>query len=116
LRDYFAGDLQALDAIGVDPAGTPFQQEVWAALRRIPAGTTLSYGELAASVGCKAGARAVGAANGSNPIALIIPCHRVIRGDGSLCGYGGGVWRKAWLLRHEGIDAFAPIALCAERS
>jgi O-6-methylguanine DNA methyltransferase len=104
LDAYFAGDVHALDATVVDPSGTSFQRKVWAALRRIPAGKTVSYQELADMVGCRGGARAVGAANGANPVAIVIPCHRVIRADGSLCGYGGGVERKAWLLRHEGVQ------------
>jgi methylated-DNA-[protein]-cysteine S-methyltransferase len=103
LEDYFAGALTALDGLEVDLHGTAFQRRVWSALRRVPAGTTTSYHELAEQVGCRGGARAVGAANGANPVALVIPCHRVIRADGGLCGYGGGVARKEWLLRHEGV-------------
>ncbi len=100
---YLDGDLCALAELQVDPGGTPFQQRVWAALRRIPVGTTASYGEIARTLGAPAAVRAVGAANGQNPISLVIPCHRVIRSDGALCGYAGGVERKRWLLRHEGI-------------
>jgi methylated-DNA-[protein]-cysteine S-methyltransferase len=103
LDAYFAGKLDALDNIPVDPVGTAFQRKVWAALRRVPAGKTASYLELAKTVGCDGGARAVGAANGANPVCLVIPCHRIIRADGSLCGYGAGVHRKEWLLRHEGV-------------
>jgi methylated-DNA-[protein]-cysteine S-methyltransferase len=99
---YFAGDLTALDALEVDTAGTEFQRAVWAALRRIPAGETLSYGALAAQIGKPKAVRAVGLANGSNPIGVVVPCHRVIGADGSLTGYGGGLPRKLWLLRHEG--------------
>lgn len=102
LRDYFAGDVAALDAIEVDAGGTPFQSAVWAALRRVPAGQTTSYAALARAVGAPAAVRAVGAANGANPIALVIPCHRAIGSDGRLVGYAGGIERKQWLLAHEG--------------
>jgi methylated-DNA-[protein]-cysteine S-methyltransferase len=98
---YFEGDLQAIDSISVATAGTPFQREVWSALRQIPCGATTSYGALARRIGRPAAVRAVGLANGSNPIAVIVPCHRVIGADGSLTGYGGGLERKRWLLRHE---------------
>jgi methylated-DNA-[protein]-cysteine S-methyltransferase len=101
LDGYWAGDLAALDSIEVDPGGTPFQRAVWAALRRIPAGTTMSYAGLARVVGAPAAVRAVGAANGANPVAVVIPCHRVVRSDGGLGGYGGGLDRKRWLLEHE---------------
>ena len=101
LAAYFAGDLRAIDAMDVDPEGTPFQRRVWAALRTIPAGSTWSYAELARVVGQPAATRAVGAANGKNPIALVVPCHRVIASDGTLGGYGGGLEMKRWLLRHE---------------
>lgn len=101
LASYFAGDLRAIDALEVDPQGTPFQRRVWAALRTIPAGTTWSYAELARAVGRPTATRAVGAANGRNPIALVVPCHRVIASDGTLGGYGGGLPMKRWLLRHE---------------
>jgi methylated-DNA-[protein]-cysteine S-methyltransferase len=107
LEAYFAGELDALDRIPVEPAGTPFQQTVWAALRRIPTGTTTSYGALARSIGAPAAMRAVGAANGRNPIAIVIPCHRVVASDGRLHGYGGGLDRKRWLLEHEG--AISPL-------
>jgi methylated-DNA-[protein]-cysteine S-methyltransferase len=102
LEAYFAGDLRAIEAISVDPGGTPFQQAVWAALRRIPVGTTCSYADLARAIGSPSAVRAVGAANGANPIAIVIPCHRVVASDGGLCGYGGGLARKRWLLEHEG--------------
>ena len=102
LDAYFSGDLHAIDGIEVETAGTPFQREVWAALRLIPAGQTFSYGEQAAKIGRPAAVRAVGLANGANPVGLIVPCHRVIGADGSLTGYGGGIGRKRWLLRHEG--------------
>jgi methylated-DNA-[protein]-cysteine S-methyltransferase len=99
---YLDGDLAALDAIEADPGGTPFQARVWKRLRAIPAGETLSYGALAESIGQPTATRAVAAANGQNPIAIVIPCHRVIAKDGSLWGYGGGLERKEWLLGHEG--------------
>jgi methylated-DNA-[protein]-cysteine S-methyltransferase len=102
LRRYFAGDLRALDRIEVDTGGTPFQQLVWTALRRIPAGTTWSYARLAREIGRPSATRAVAAANGANPVSIVIPCHRVIGSDGSLTGYGGGLPRKRWLLVHEG--------------
>lgn len=101
LRAYLAGDLAAVDRIPVDTGGTPFQRRVWRALRRIPAGRTMSYGALARAIGVGAAVRAVGAANGRNPISLVVPCHRLIGGDGALTGYGGGLWRKRWLLGHE---------------
>jgi methylated-DNA-[protein]-cysteine S-methyltransferase len=102
LRAYLAGDLAAVDHIAVETGGTRFQQRVWRALRRIPAGHTMSYGALARALGVGAAARAVGAANGRNPISLVVPCHRLIGGDAALTGYGGGLWRKRWLLCHEG--------------
>ena len=102
LSSYFGGDLQALDDIPTSPAGTAFQLRVWQALRTIPAGATISYLELAARVGRPTASRAVGAANGRNPIALVAPCHRVIGSNGGLTGYAGGLERKRWLLRHEG--------------
>lgn len=102
IRAYLAGDLAAVDDIPVETGGTAFQRRVWRALRRIPAGSTLSYGALARSLGRGAAARAVGAANGRNPVSIVVPCHRLIGGDASLTGYGGGLWRKRWLLRHEG--------------
>jgi len=101
VSSYFAGELTALDEIEVDPGGTPFQQKVWRALRRIPHGQTSSYRELAHAVGQPGAARAVATANATNPVAIVIPCHRVIHADGSISGYGGGVERKRWLLRHE---------------
>jgi methylated-DNA-[protein]-cysteine S-methyltransferase len=103
LRSYFAGNLQAIDEIPVETGGTPFQSNVWRALRTIPAGTTLSYGRMAHRLKCPLAVRAVGFANGSNPISLVIPCHRLIGSDGSLTGYGGGLERKRWLLEHEGV-------------
>jgi methylated-DNA-[protein]-cysteine S-methyltransferase len=102
LGRYFGGDLGAIDAVSVDPGGTPFQKRVWAALRKIPAGTTLAYSALAQKLGDPLAVRAVAAANGRNPVGIVIPCHRVIGADGSLVGYGGGLPRKRWLLAHEG--------------
>jgi methylated-DNA-[protein]-cysteine S-methyltransferase len=101
LEEYLAGDLSALDAIAVDAEGTEFEKRVWRALRTIPAGATASYAEIARAVGSPTAVRAVGAANAKNPISVIVPCHRVIRSDGSLCGYAGGIHRKQWLLAHE---------------
>lgn len=98
---YFGGDMRAIDSIELDPPGTPFQREVWAALRRIPAGTTTTYGRLAAALGRPGAGRAVGLANGANPVAIVVPCHRVIGASGALTGYGGGIERKRWLLDHE---------------
>jgi len=110
LGAYFAGELQALDSLQVAPQGTPFQHSVWQALRDIPYGTTTTYGELAARLGNAKAVRAVGLANGANPVGIVIPCHRVIGADGSLTGYGGGLERKRWLLAHEGARA-QPTAL-----
>ena len=101
LNRYFGGDRNALEGQQVYPHGTSFQERVWRALCEIPAGQTRSYGELAASIGNPNSSRAVGAANGSNPVALFVPCHRVIASDGTLHGYGGGLDRKQWLLTHE---------------
>jgi len=102
LAGYFAGDTGAIDRIEVATAGTPFQRDVWAALRTIRTGTTMSYGALARRLGRPSAVRAVGAANGANPISVVVPCHRVIGADASLTGYGGGLERKRWLLTHEG--------------
>ena len=102
LRAYFAGDLAAIEAIACDAAGTPFQRQVWALLREIPVGRTASYGELAERLGKPGASRAVGLANGRNPVAVVVPCHRVIGADGKLTGYAGGLERKQWLLAHEG--------------
>jgi methylated-DNA-[protein]-cysteine S-methyltransferase len=102
LRAYFDGQLTAIDGIDVDMGGTPFQASVWFALRRVPAGQTTSYGALARAVGSPHAARAVGAANGQNPVSIVVPCHRAIGGNGQLVGYGGGLDRKRWLLQHEG--------------
>lgn len=103
LRAYFAGDLRAIQGLPVDGGGTPFQHRVWSALCRIPAGTTTSYGALARRLRMPSATRAVGRANGQNPISIVVPCHRVIGSDGTLTGYGGGLGRKRWLLDHEGV-------------
>jgi len=104
LKAFFAGDLEAIDAIPVENEGTPFQRKVWAVLRKIPAGRTWTYTQLAARAGKPEAIRAAGAANGLNPISIVVPCHRVIGSDGSLTGYGGGLHRKEWLLAHEGVE------------
>jgi methylated-DNA-[protein]-cysteine S-methyltransferase len=103
MGDYFAGDLKAIEAAPVETAGTRFQREVWRALREIPCGTTISYAQLAGWIGRPTSVRAVGLANGANPVGIVVPCHRVIGSGGSLTGYGGGVERKRWLLEHEGV-------------
>lgn len=103
LERYFNGDIAALDTVPVELNGTPFQKSVWQALRRIAGGTTISYAELAKRIGDPAAVRAVGTANGANPVAVIVPCHRVIGSNGRLTGYGGGLDRKQWLLEHEGV-------------
>lgn len=98
---YFAGDLAALDELAISTGGTTFQQLVWDALRAIPIGQTLSYGELARRLGAPSAARAVGMANGQNPISVVVPCHRLVGAGRTLTGYAGGLERKRWLLRHE---------------
>lgn len=107
LLDYFAGRLTALETIAWRAAGTPFQLTVWNELVTIRVGQTLSYGELALRLGDPKLTRAVGLANGANPVSIVVPCHRVIGSDGSLTGYGGGLERKRWLLRHEGAASAA---------
>lgn len=107
LDAYFAGDLAALDALPVATEGSAFQKRVWAALREIPAGETWSYGRLAEHIGKPGAGRAVGLANGANPVGIVVPCHRVIGANGTLTGYGGGLDRKRALLEHEGA-AFKP--------
>jgi methylated-DNA-[protein]-cysteine S-methyltransferase len=102
LRAYFAGDLHAVDDIPVDNGGTKFQESVWMALRRIPPGTTMTYGALASRLGVPQANRAAGAANGQNPSSIVVPCHRLVGANGSLTGYSGGLERKRWLLAHEG--------------
>ena len=103
LEAYFGGDHAALDSVATETAGTPFQRSVWAALRTIPPGRTTSYGALASQLGRPAASRAVGMANGANPVSIVVPCHRVIGADRALTGFGGGLHRKRWLLEHEGI-------------
>ena len=102
LHAYFGGELGALERIPIDAGGSPFQRRVWSELRRIDVGRTTSYSELARTIGQPTAARAVATANAQNPVAVVIPCHRVIHADGSISGYGGGQERKRWLLRHEG--------------
>jgi len=106
LRAYFQGELKAISDLKVQATGTPFQQEVWAALRDIAPGTTTTYGELARRLGRPGASRAVGLANGENPIAIVVPCHRVVGAGGALTGYGGGLERKRWLLGHETVASF----------
>lgn len=102
LADYFDGTIDALDQIPVgEVGGSPFQRRVWAALRTIPPGQPISYADLATAVGQPGAVRAVGNANGRNPVPIVVPCHRVVRTGGALGGYGGGVARKQWLLDHE---------------
>jgi methylated-DNA-[protein]-cysteine S-methyltransferase len=103
LTAYFKGDLDRLADIRWRVAGTSFQQKVWSALPKIPAGQTMSYGAMAAQLQAPKAVRAVGHANGANPISVVLPCHRLIGSDGTLVKYGGGVERKRWLLRHEGV-------------
>lgn len=103
LAEYFAGRRQQFE-LPLAPRGTPFRHRVWSALRTIEAGETWSYADLARAVGVPGGSRAVGQANGDNPIAIIIPCHRVVAANGSLGGYSGGLERKRWLLAHEGVE------------
>jgi methylated-DNA-[protein]-cysteine S-methyltransferase len=100
LTEYFAGERSGFD-LPLAPEGTSFQRKVWNALCEIPYGETISYGELARRIGQPTAARAVGLANGSNPLPIVVPCHRVIGADGSLTGFGGGIERKRWLLAHE---------------
>ena len=98
---YFEGDLSAIDGLETATGGTAFQREVWAALRQVAAAAPESYGALATRIGRPAAVRAVGLANGANPVAIVVPCHRVIGANGALTGYGGGIERKQWLLEHE---------------
>ena len=100
---YFTGDPAALSTLRLHAGGTPLQNAVWRALQSIPAGQTRSYAAVATSVGNPRAVRAVANANARNPIAIVVPCHRVIGKDGALTGYAGGLWRKEWLLRHEGV-------------
>ena len=101
LAAYFEGAIDAIDEIPVATGGTAFQRAIWSALRDIPSGSTTTYGRLAARIGRPSACRAVGAANGANPIAIVVPCHRVVGSDASLTGYAGGLERKRWLLAHE---------------
>ena len=101
LERYFAGDFAALDAMETRTGGPDFQRAAWEALRAIPPGETRSYGAQAIAIGRPTATRAVGLADGANPVAIVIPCHRVIGARGALTGYGGGLWRKRWLLDHE---------------
>ncbi len=103
LHSYFDGDVNAIDTIPITLPGTKFQRAVWQALCEIPVGTTCSYGDLADKLNNPGAMRAVGMANNANPIALVVPCHRVIGASGKMVGYGSGVARKEWLLRHEGV-------------
>ena len=102
MRHYFKGDLSVIDKLPVKTGGTDFQKSVWKALRGIKCGSTISYAELARRIGRPTAVRAAGLANGQNPIGVVVPCHRVIGSNGSLTGYGGGLHRKEWLLKHEG--------------
>jgi len=104
LRAYFDGELTAIDGLPVVMGGTEFQRSVWRGLLKIPCGETRSYGDLARYIQRPKAVRAVGLANGSNPIGIVVPCHRVIGANGTLTGYGGGIERKRWLLAHEGIE------------
>jgi O-6-methylguanine DNA methyltransferase len=110
IREYFEGRRRVFD-LGLDLRGTDFQKKVWTAVARIPHGQTVSYGEIAHLIGKPKAVRAVGAANGANPIPIIIPCHRVIGADGSLTGYGGGLKNKRWLLAHEGVLRVGPVQM-----
>lgn len=109
VESYFGGAIGALQDAPVEMGGTPFQRTVWAALRKVLPGTTASYGELAASIGRGGAARAVGSANARNPVALAIPCHRIVGSNGSLTGYAGGIDRKRWLLQHESAHSARPV-------
>jgi methylated-DNA-[protein]-cysteine S-methyltransferase len=110
LVEYLAGGRNSFD-LELDPTGTGFQRRVWEALKRIPYGTTISYAELARRIGNPKAMRAVGAANGKNPIPIVIPCHRVIGKDGSLTGFGGGLDVKRWLLALEAADGVRPLPM-----
>lgn len=114
LGAYFSGELSALSAIEWRLGGTSFQRKAWTALAEIPAGETRSYGEQALRIGHPTAVRAVGLANGANPISLVLPCHRVIGANGSLTGYGGGLERKRWLLEHEGALGPAQLQIFAQ--
>lgn len=98
---YFDGDVEAIEDIEIDPDGTEFQRAVWQAIREVPAGRTVSYQDIARAVGKPSAYRAVGTATGRNPVGIAVPCHRIVRSDGGLGGYGGGLHRKEWFLEHE---------------
>jgi methylated-DNA-[protein]-cysteine S-methyltransferase len=118
MKSYFGGELDAIDAITVFADGTPFQRSVWAVLRQIPCGETWSYADVARRIKNPGAVRAVGLANGANPIGVVVPCHRVIGSDGTLTGYGGGIERKRWLLAHERPahqDAQLPLVAAGQR-
>jgi len=102
LRRYFSGETDVLDDVEVEMNGTDFQRRVWAALRAVKAGQTASYAQVARNIGAPSAVRAVGTANGANPVAIVVPCHRIIGTNGTLTGYGGGLTLKQWLLQHEG--------------
>ncbi len=104
LKAYFAGDDSGFEALGLEQRGTEFEERVWAALRHVRFGETASYGMIAKAIGAPNAARAVGRANSLNPIAIITPCHRIIGSSGALTGYAGSLWRKKWLLKHEGMN------------
>lgn len=104
VRQYFAGDLYALHSVPLALHGTAFQEQAWRALQAVPPGATATYAQQAARLGNPQAARAVGRANALNPLAIAIPCHRLVGAGGSLTGYAGGLHRKRWLLRHEGVD------------
>jgi len=104
LRTYLKGNIACIDSIAVNTGGTPFQQQVWQALRAIPPGTVLTYGQLARRLGRPKAYRAVGMTNALNPIAIVVPCHRLVGANGALTGYAGGLERKHWLLAHEGVE------------
>jgi methylated-DNA-[protein]-cysteine S-methyltransferase len=116
LDAYFEGKIDAIDELSTATGGTAFQRQVWIALRHIPSGTTVSYGALATRLGRPTASRAVGLANGANPIAIVNPCHRVIGANASLTGYGGGLERKRWLLLHEQRDQVRPFSLFSAAS
>lgn len=108
IQAYLAGDHHQIEQIPVNPGGTAFQQQVWLTLRTIPVGTVLTYRQLAERLDKPTASRAVGMANSQNPISIVLPCHRVIGANGMLTGYAGGLERKAWLLRHEGVELEKP--------
>jgi len=117
MQAYFDGDIAVIHQLEVATGGTDFQRQIWTALRGIPDGETTSYGELARRIGNPAAVRAVGLANGANPISIVLPCHRVIGSNRSLTGYGGGLQRKQWLLQHENalrVDALMPSSTAAQ--